>query len=58
MSSRNGTEIMTIGALKYNPLSIQEHPLILHLKFAEAHSLRDIFRRFAIRADTLRLQLI
>ena len=41
MSSCDRAELMAVHTLKDNPLSIQRHDCVFHLKAAEAHALRD-----------------
>ena len=57
-SSGLRAELMAVHTLKDNPLAIQRHDCIFHLKAAEAHALRDHLSHIPGGIRHLNLQII
>ena len=57
-SSGLRAELMTVHTLKDNPLAIERHDCVFHLKAAEAHALRDHFGHIPGGIRHLNLQII
>ena len=58
MTSAHGAELMAVHALEYDPLPVQSHNVILHLKTPEPNLLRDDLLQYTLRIIDLNPQII
>ena len=54
----DSAELVAVDALEHHTFAVDQHPVVLHLKLAEAHLLGPVFHRLARRIVENNLQVI
>ena len=54
----DSAELVAVDPLEHHPFAVDQHPVVLHLKFAEAHLLGPVFHRLACGIVENDLQVI